>query len=341
MPPHLRMNFRVVDKHGEILAEGRDFNALLAKFASPSPGARGHVPPVDNRWHKDNLTTWSCGTLPESVEVGDAGWTIRHYPALVDMGESVSLRLFPTAAEAAANHLRGTLRLLMLALGKPHWRSLCNAPKLSSSVEEFARGLEGKGSSLGEDIAWHALRRAAFEDDPPPRDAHSFEMCLAHAKARIGACQSETRQLVTAILYAAAERDAASFDETVPEASGRDMAEQIAWLCPPGFARTTPWKRLLEIPRYLDAIRVRQERIGWNAASDAKRLAAISPFWTRYKEFARAGKPAENPAALADYRWGIEEFRVQTFAQEIKTPIPISAKRLDALWAQAMGEDQQ
>ncbi len=341
MPQHLRMNFRVLGRHGETLAEGRDFNALLARFATTgdNPGKRRAAPAVDARWHKDNLTTWSCGTLPESVEVGDAGWAIRQFPALVDAGESVSLRLFPTAAEAAANHLRGTLRLLMLALGKPQWRSLCNAPRLSKNVDDFAKGLETKGSSLGEDIAWHALRRAAFGDCEPPRDAASFSACLAHAQAKVGACQSETRQLVTAILYAATERESACYDDAMPESAIADITAQIAWLLPPGFARSTPWKRLIEIPRYLDGIRVRQERIGWNAAADVKKQAAVQPFWTRYQDFARAGKPAADPTTLAAYRWGIEEFRIQTFAQELKTPIPISAKRLDALWAAAMGNE--
>ena len=340
MPQHLRMNFRVVGRHGETLAEGRDFDALLARFATAEGGAekRRAVFSADARWHRDNLVSWACGTLPESVEVGDAGWAIRQYPALVDAGESVSLRLFPTAAEAAASHLRGTLRLLMLALGKPQWRSLCNAPRLSADVADFSRGLETKGSSLGEDIAWHALRRAAFGDAAPPRDAASFSACLAHAQARIGACQSETRQLVTAILHAATERESACYGDAMPESAVADITSQIAWLLPPGFARSTPWKRLVEIPRYLDGIRVRQERIGWNAAADAKKLAAVQPLWTRYQEFARAGKPAADPAALADYRWGVEEFRIQTFAQELKTPVPISAKRLDALWSAAIGD---
>jgi ATP-dependent helicase HrpA len=346
LPDPLRMNFRVVDAQGKPLAESRDFPALLERFHPERRAAGGRAsetaaelsPVLDPRWHRDGLDAWTFGTLPGSVDVGEAGWTIRHFPALADAGDSVSLRLFPTAAEAAENHLRGVLRLLVLALGRPRWRSLCNAPRLGASAADFAKGLESPGSTLAEDIAWHALRRAALEDGPPPYDAPGFEACLARARSRVERCASETRQLVAALLHAAADRQSVCFGEAIPEESAADITEQIAWLLPPGFARTTPWKRLLEIPRYLDGIRVRQERLGWNAAADARRLAALLPHWIRYRDFARAAKPAADPAALADYRWGVEELRIQTFAQELKTPAPVSARRLDALWSAATGE---
>ncbi len=337
LPPHLRVNFRVVDDtQGLELAQSRGLADLLAQFHPETPAAS--LPSVDARWHRDGLTAWDCGALPEAVEIGRAGWLITQYPALVDAGATVSLRLFPTAAEARDQHTAGVTRLLTLALGR-QWRTLCSQPELPRRVADFARELPAPGSTLGTDLAWSALQRALLGDASPPRDAEAFAACLLRGQPRLAAVQAETRQLVLAILHASADRQAHCLSAAgIPDEARDDMLEQLAWLCFEGFVRHVPWAQLQEYPRYLDALRLRQERLQWNAAGDARRLAAVRPCWSRYRDLVQKPLPASvDRAALTEYRWLVEELRVSAFAQELRTPTPVSAKRLDALWDRVVG----
>jgi hypothetical protein len=124
---------------------------------------------------------------------------------------------------------------------------------------------------------------------------------------------------------------------TLHPAAADDLRDQLAWLVYPGFIRATPWGRLQHYPRYLEGMRIRLDRLRANPAADLKRLAEIAPFWNRYTAFTTRDKqPAHDPAALANYRWMVEEFRVSLFAQELGTSAPASAKRLDAQWQRVL-----
>ena len=127
--------------------------------------------------------------------------------------------------------------------------------------------------------------------------------------------------------------DAASLH---PDAAD-DLRDQLAWLVYPGFIRTTPWRRLQHVPRYLEGMRIRMDRLRANPVGDLKRLAEVAPYWQRYTAFmAREDNPVHNHAARDDYRWMLEEFRISRFAQELRTAIPVSAKRLDAQWERVL-----
>ena len=123
----------------------------------------------------------------------------------------------------------------------------------------------------------------------------------------------------------------------MPQPTLDDLSEQLAWLIFPGFAESLTTAQLQHVPRYLEACRVRLQRAPTNPAGDLKKLAEIQPLWQRYvRHTALAEPPRHDTSRLAEYRWQVEEFRVSLFAQELRTPVPVSAKRLDTLWQQVL-----
>ena len=129
----------------------------------------------------------------------------------------------------------------------------------------------------------------------------------------------------------------AESDERLSPTTVAAVKNQLAWLVFPGFLRNVPLSRLRHYRRYLEGVRIRLERARLSPSTDAEREALVAPYWNRYRETITSQKgPRFNAEALADYRWMVEEFRVSVFAQELRTPTPISAKRLDAKWAEVM-----
>ncbi|MCL1888355.1 MAG: ATP-dependent RNA helicase HrpA, partial [Kiritimatiellaeota bacterium] len=338
MPAHLLMRFRLLAENGNPLAVTRDF-AELEKFKPDVVASPTHLPQARQPVH----TTWDFGDLPETLEAGNAGWSLTSHPALVDATDGVRVQNFPDPATAARHHLGGVLRLLILALGKD-WKRLSAAPSLSVEVKMFLRKAEIPDATLGEEIARATLANLFFEPGQNfsaishqplalPRTATAFAALLATAHARLGSILAETRALVLAILHETARLEQMLELQPLPPAIHDDLLDQLAWLVFPGFITHTPFDALVRFPRYLEAARLRVERARLNPASDLKRLASeLAPFWTQYKNLLQSKKPCHNPAALSEYRWMLEEFRVSLFAQQLKTAYPVSAKRLEALW---------
>jgi ATP-dependent helicase HrpA len=333
-PDHLRMRFTVVDGNGRELGSGRNLETLTRLFARPASAAEGTLPP--DPWRRDGLTRWDFGPLPPQVDVGRAGWPILHYPALVDSGDSVSLRLLADPAAAAAAHAAGACRLLALSLGK-ELRRLLPAPSLPRDIALFLRQHERTAATLGEELGSAALRETCIEGRPAIRDAEVFAARLEEARQRLAERYAARTRLVLAILHGAAELEDLLARAHLPTATREDLAEQLAWLVFPGFAAALPGARLQHLPRYLEACRVRIQRAPGNPAADLRRLAALRPLWQRYLDFtARDTPPRHDRAALDDYRWLLEEFRVSCFAQELRTAVPVSEKRLATLWEQVL-----
>jgi len=144
-------------------------------------------------------------------------------------------------------------------------------------------------------------------------------------------------RLVVAVLHAASEIETLLLNTPLPQATLDDLSEQLAWLIFSGFAESVPAANLQHVPRYLEACRVRIQRTQANPAGDLRKLSEILPLWQRYVQHTTlAEPPRHDKALLSQYRWLVEEFRVSLFAQELRTPVPVSAKRLDALWQQVL-----
>lgn len=336
VPDHLRMRFAVQDEAGRELGSGRNISLLVKLFAPRSEGAGAAVQTPDARWQKDGLTQWDFGALPAQLDVGKAGWPIIHYPALVEAGDTVSLRLFAAPAEAAAAHDKGVCRLFALALGK-EWKRMIQPPSLPRDVAAYLKQLDMCAERLGHELGRAALRETFTEGRPAIRDETVFHERLAAERGRLHGVHLARSRLVVAILHAARDVEHDLLTAALPPDTQEDLAEELAWLIFPGFAESIPATQLQHLPRYLEACRVRIQRAQGNPHGDVRKLNELKPLWQRYtSHVALAEPPRHDPALLADYRWQIEELRVSLFAQELRTPAPVSAKRLDALWAQVL-----
>ena len=151
VPDHLRMRFVVQDETGRELGSGRNIALLVKLFAPRNEGASATVRTPDLRWQKDGLTQWDFGALPAQIDAGKAGWSLIHYPALVNAGDTASLRLFATSAEAAAAHDKGVCRLIAIALGK-EWKRVTQPPSLPFDVAAYLKQLDMSAESLGKEL---------------------------------------------------------------------------------------------------------------------------------------------------------------------------------------------
>jgi len=330
-PAHLRVRFLVLDAQGKALDAGRDLDELLKRYSAVSakpaePGA------VDERWSRSGITLWDFGALPEQIDIGQTGWPIIHYPALVDHQESVSIQLFALREAALAAHQGGVCRLFALAMGKS-FKGYTQPPSLSKNLTLYLSQLEMTPRQLGLEIGRAALRESFTEELPSIRDKESFEERLQSCYGRVHSLHTRRSRLILAALQSALEIEAMLARTHLAERILNDLSEQLAWLIFPGFAESVPGSVLEHYPRYLEGCRMRIQRAGENPQADLRKLEEFIPHWRRYVDLSALEYPPQHDKALLNqYRWLLEEFRVSLFAQELKTAQPVSAQRLRKLW---------
>jgi len=329
VPPHLQMNFRVVDVAGRELACGRDLAALKTQlgqaasltFSADEPGIE-----------KSGIRVWDFGDLPAEISFTRGGRRLTGYPALADEGESVAIRLFDTRAAADAAMRAGVRRLMRLAL-KDQMRQL---EKSLAGFTQAALALRAIASAddLKEDVLTAIADRAFIGEDELPRTAKAFEALRARARTRLPAVSDGGCRLLNNIAEECqrVQQRLAGATKVLPRPAG-DIRAQLGRLVFKGFMGATPWERLQDLPRYLKAMQVRLDKYAGNSERDERHAAHIAELWSRYEERAtKLRRTHESDPRLEDFRWRIEELRVSLFAQELKTPYPVSFKRLDKLW---------
>jgi ATP-dependent helicase HrpA len=341
VPDWLRMNFRVVDEAGKTLAAGRDLDELRRRLKVEVRQTFEELPAGE--WRRDDLTRWDFGDLPEEVEICRPGITVKGYPALVDRGEGkgVSLRLLESP-DAAATAMRGGLRrLFMLQLGQEIKYLARNLPGIEAMCLHYAP--VGPCDELRRDLLGVITDRAIFDNEDPAkarliRTRDEFAARAESGWRRLSAAAQEVCGLVGHALetrHALAQQLSGTFPPLL-EASVRDMREQLAHLTPRGFVASTPYPWLRQLPRFLKGIEVRLKKLlNAGAARDAQGLMEIRPPWEAYLRRAELQRDrGTEDAALTQYRWLLEELRVSLFAQELKTSVPVSTKRIAAVWAE-------
>ena len=326
IPAHLRVRFRIRDdESGDIVGDSRDLDKALAQAGIAQAST---ATPTDAKH-----TAWDFGPLDEKVTGGQAGWRLEHFPALHDEGDCVTVRMYADTADAARAHAAGVARLYMLALGEKA-RIPIRKRDLPADAARRLADMDYPTERLADDILAGAVKETFVRDRPPVRDADEFARRMEEGRnARIEA-QVEIGRLASDILAAAAGIAARTADGSgVPEDTAAAVSTQLTWLVCRGFPRYVPLARLRHFARYLKGMAVRMERARNNPAADREREARVTPFWRRYVDAAtRQTKGPFDTAALNDYRWLIEEYRISLFAQELHTSEPVSPKRLDALW---------
>ncbi len=328
LPAHLSFNFRVVDEHGRQLAMGRNLAALRAELGERAVEQFGAV--AEPAAARTGITAWDFGDLQEIMEVRRGGQTLVGYPALVDCGETVSLGLLDSPETAALEHRKGLRRLFMIQLREQARYLEKNLPGLRDMALRFAA--IGDAGELKDQLVAAAFDRACL-GEPLPRTEAQFAARRDEARARIVLIAQELARLVGAILVEHQTltkklQAARAFREAV-----RDIEAQIARLLTRDFVIATPYERLQHFPRYLKAAGMRLDKLRADPARDARLSAEYAPLeqaWAR--EEARQRRNAARDPQLEQLRWLLEELRVQLFAQELRTPIPVSVKRVQKLW---------
>ncbi|MFO7541683.1 MAG: ATP-dependent RNA helicase HrpA [Thiobacillus sp.] len=328
LPPHLKMNVSVIDDGGEELASGRDLIALRQQLGGAASITYGSEADTGG-FEQGGLTEWTFGDLPEQVAFSRGGRELTGYPALVDSGEAVDLRLLDTQQAAEQETRRGVVRLLRLALAA-QFKQLDKDIGRETALALKYRNL-GSADTLCTELVDAIAARALLGDDDTPRNEKAFKKQKERAKPRIAVVKQSLLRDVGEILDLHAQVTARLNAKPLFTAVMRDETTHLAALVAPGFITATPWVHLKDLPRYLRGILKRLEKLPAAEQRDARGMASVLTLQNKYLA-RRAQVQGEAPSVLDDFRWQLEELRISLFAQELKTPYPVSAKRLDKAW---------
>jgi len=327
VPDHLRATFRVLDDQQRPLATGKDLAALKAQVA---PKARASLARAASDIERTGLTSWELGTLPRTVEVQRGGHLVTAYPALVDEGATVGIRVVPTEAEAARLTWRGARRLLILVAGSPARQVVKGLSPRTRLALQF--NPDGEIPALVDDSVEAAAEELIAAAGGPPRDEAAFAALVATAQADLHRLTVDTVHKVEAILTEAREvavAIGAAPGRRVPETAIADLRRQMGGLLHRGFVAATGRRRLPDVVRYLTAMRYRLDKLPANAARDELWLRQVAAVTAEYEQL-RSRVPATGAPddPVVRIRWMIEELRVGLFAQGVGTPRPISEQRV-------------
>jgi len=296
-----------------------------AKQNSGSETNNRNLTPITQRH-----TSWSFGELPELMEISKGGQTLVGFPALVDMGDAVGIEVFDEPNVAAAKNRKGLARLFALQIKDALKYLEKNIPDLQKMSVAYM-GL-GTADELKTQIIEVALERA-FLVEPLPNDEASFKRRIEEGRSRLTLIANEVARLAGSVLleFGAATRKIKD-TKNAPDASA-DCAQQLQRLVPKNFLNVTPWPQLQHFARYLKAISLRLEKYRADPARDAHRMTELKPLEQKYWRLL-AERKGQADARMLELRWLLEELRVSFFAQELRTPQPVSVKRLEKVWGQ-------
>jgi ATP-dependent helicase HrpA len=320
LSPHFLMRYRLHDERGKTLASGRDLAALRGQWEGQAREAFSRK--TDIELTREDVAHWDFEAIPAQVR-SDGG--LAAFPALVDLGETVALRVFERADEARAAHAAGVVRLLRNALAAEAKQARRRLPIGNALALKYAP--LGSVDSLREDLLEGGFADLLERHELDVRSAGAFEALRTQCARELFGAGVERLKLAEPVIEAQAELKPWLQPPLLgfARASYDDLHEQFDALLVPGFLRDLPLARLAHYPRYLKAMRLRGERLRQDPAKDQQRLLQVLPYWRAYLQQRAAGA---DPAALAELRWLIEEWRVSLFAQELRTAEPVSPKRL-------------
>ncbi|WP_372469342.1 ATP-dependent RNA helicase HrpA [Microbacterium maritypicum] len=347
VPPHLRMNFRAVDERGRVVGSGRDLRALQAQLSDrarssvarsiAAPPKSGPVKPGTLSTPKrpqveqTGLVAWTFGDLPEVLDTRVAGGVVRGYPAIVDQGKTVSVRVESTPDAAAAATRDGVLRLVLLSVPSPSsyvQEHLTSQEKLALAASPYQ-----SAAALIEDSR-AAVARQVIEQTAPGGIVRSEADFTRVRDAVSGilvdqlfACVSLVARILTKSRDV--ERGIKSQNSLALLGPLNDIRTQLSGLLHPGFVSAAGVDRLAHFPRYLEGMLDRLKTLGSEPGKDRARM-------TEYERMAKAFEdaggtiplPSDAPPALVEVRWLLEEYRVSVFAQRLGTAQPVSPQRI-------------
>ena len=376
LPVHLFMNFRVVDEYGRQLGVGRNLGGLKGDLGAQARGAFQALAGLKNlavskQVEKKSIdleskssvsqviannsaikniapiaaktperyTTWSFGELPELMEIKKGAQTLIGFPALIDLGDAVTIEVFDEPDMANAKHRAGLRRLFSLQIKdalKYLEKNLPDLQKMATAFMLVGRAADNSGGGTLEELRTQIIEVAldrAFLLDPLPTAESEFKKRVDEGRGRLTLIASEIARIASSILleFAVAQRKIKD-TKNAPEAAA-DAAQQLQRLVTKNFLSVTPYGQLQHFSRYLKAISLRLEKWRVDPARDTARMAELKPLEQRYWRLVAERKGATD-ARMQEFRWLLEEMRVSFFAQELRTPQPVSVKRLEKSWLQ-------
>ena len=325
LPEHCYLNLRIIDDGRQELAGGRKLHELQQQL-----GQAAAVTFRDNtqEFERDNVTTWDIGTLPESIKFARGKQQLTGYLGLQKEKDGrIALRLFDTSAAAEQAHRLGVIELMKL--------------QLKEQVKDLNKGIQGftqaamllkhiNADTLRDDLTQAVCDRAFIGEDELPRNEKAFKEQIKRARSRLPAVKEALSRYL--------QETAAAYAELNGKLGKHPLTHllrlRLQTLLAPGFASHTPWAQWPRLPIYLKAMTLRLEKYSSNPSRDAAREADIQELenmWTeKVNALLKQGLTVSDD--LAAFRWQIEELRVSLFAQELKTPYPVSVKRLLKVW---------
>jgi len=331
LPEHLKMNFRVVDENGKIVAVNRNLKALQDQFADNAE-TRFEQLATDEFYYTD-FNHWPVDELPETWQFIQKGQNFVGYPALVDEGETVGVRIFDTRRKADYSHRDGLNKLFQLQC-----RKQCKYLEKNIPVSKPAQMLyvqlpshpliDRPAGNYRSDVVY-AVIDAVFMENPDIRSRQQFEAVLNEKSSQLISTGNETGRVIDEALLLYQQVRQQLKQPGVSADVRQDINEQLGLLMYSGFIRYTPMTYLKFIPRYLKAILYRLEK----QKNDEAKAQELQRFWRRYWDEVKNKLKKEIivPEQQA-FRWSLEEFRVSLFAQQLKTAYPVSSKRLEKAW---------
>jgi ATP-dependent RNA helicase HrpA len=334
LPDHLRIRLRVTDADNAPLATSRDVLALKHELRDRITAEFASLP--HDVYNRDGITSWDFGELHEQIKLDTEQGTLVAYPALVDEKNSVALRVFPDKAAALRSHTAGLRRLLMLRLsGELRY--------LGDRLQNFEHmallyAPIGNPSELRDQILSRIVERTFLEESDLPRDAESFEQRIEQHWS-LTASIADTVCVVTQSILTHANRLRAALDRAPSswQKTTSDLLSQLDALLTPNFLRDTPWLWLQHFPRYLAAMEHRLHKLADGGAialdDDQRKLTDIHRCQQAYDAAQTTLETRDaNDPELERFYWMIQEYRVQVFAQQLGTSLPVSPQRLEAQW---------
>ena len=325
LPEHCYLNLRIIDDGGQELAGGRKLHELQQQL-----GQAAAVTFRDNtqEFERDNVTAWDIGTLPESIKFARGKQQLTGYLGLQKEKDGrIALRLFDTSAAAEQAHRLGVIELMKL--------------QLKEQVKDLNKGIQGftqaamllkhiNADTLRDDLTQAVCDRAFIGEDELPRNEKAFKEQIKRARSRLPAVKEALSRYLQETAAAYAELNGKLGKHPLTHL----LRQRLQTLLAAGFATRTPWAQWPRLPIYLKAMTLRLEKYSSNPARDAAREADIQELEQMWQEktdsLIKQGLPISD--GLAGFKWMIEELRVSLFAQELKTPYPVSVKRLLKEW---------
>ena len=325
LPEHCYFNLRIIDDGGQELAMGRDLIQIQQQL-----GKAAATTFRDNtqEFERDNVTTWDIGTLPESIKFARGKQQLTGYLGLQKEKDGrIALRLFDTNEAAEQAHRQGVIELMKL--------------QLKEQVKDLNKGIQGftqaamllkhiNADTLRDDLTQAVCDRAFIGEDELPRNEKAFKEQIKRARSRLPAVKEALSRYLQETAAAYAELNGKLGKHPLTHL----LRQRLQTLLAAGFATRTPWAQWPRLPIYLKAMTLRLEKYSSNPARDAAREADIQELEQMWQEktdgLVKQGQPVSDD--LAAFRWMIEELRVSLFAQELKTPYPVSVKRLLKVW---------